>query len=268
MEPERVLLERVAQGHVAGGRVTARGAAFMTRALRRARTAARGDGGPHFAIGIAVVVIFGGTLLLGAGCRGRGGGSPARDAAAARPWGAQADAGRAPAPPVVTAAEGRALVVDNCLSCHAEEMLEQQRLTAAQWGNVVKKMTGWGAPIEPERSAALVAYLAATYGSNAGPYAARSIDAAKAATQLAPLEDGPFAGGDAARGRAIYAARCAACHGPDGKGALGVNVVDRPMLDRAAELARLVRNGQGRMAAQPATTDREVADLVAHLRRL
>ncbi len=171
--------------------------------------------------------------------------------------------------PVVSAATGRALVANNCLSCHTEEMVAQQRLTAKQWDKVVKKMHGWGAPVEPENLEPLIAYLAATYSLETPPYQVPTISASAAAAMLEPQPDGAFAGGDAKRGASSYHDLCATCHAEDGRGAaLGVDLVDRPLLYRAADFARVVRSGKGRMPAfsEASVPDKQVADVLAHLR--
>ena len=173
--------------------------------------------------------------------------------------------------PVPTEAAGRALVANNCLSCHTDEMVAQQRLTAKQWDKVVKKMHGWGAPVEPENVDPLVAYLAATYGPSAGPYNVPTISASAAAAALEPQPDGAFVGGDMKRGAASYHDLCATCHAEDGRGAtLGVGLVDRPLLYRAGDFARVVRAGRGRMPSfsEASVPDKQVADVLAHLRRL
>jgi hypothetical protein len=46
-----------------------------------------------------------------------------------------------------------------------------------------------------------------------------------------------------------------------------VLLIDRPILYRAADLAKTVRTGRGKMAPLP-LTDREIADVIAHLRTL
>jgi mono/diheme cytochrome c family protein len=173
--------------------------------------------------------------------------------------------------PLLSEAAGRALIAQNCLSCHTEELVEQQRLTAAQWEKVVKKMHGWGAPVEPENVAPLVAYLAATHGLSAAPYRVPTISAGDAAAALAPQPDGAFAGGNAKRGAVSYHDLCATCHAEDGRGAaLGVNLVDRPLLYRAGDFSRAVRVGRGRMPSfgDQAMPDGQLADVLAHLRTL
>jgi sulfite oxidase len=46
-----------------------------------------------------------------------------------------------------------------CLSCHDEHMMQQQRLTGAQWDREINKMTGWGAPLKAQDRAAVLNYL-------------------------------------------------------------------------------------------------------------
>ena len=175
------------------------------------------------------------------------------------------------AAPVLSDTAAHAMIVDDCLSCHAEQMLAQQRLTPKQWGNVVKKMQGWGAPVEPDRVEPLAAYLAAKYGPEAGPYRVPTIAPADAAAAVAPTPDGAFAGGDAGRGANAYHELCATCHADDAGGAaLGVRLADRPLLYRASDFAQVVRAGRGRMPAFRAEDmpDLRIADLLAHLRKL
>jgi hypothetical protein len=51
-----------------------------------------------------------------------------------------------------------------CLSCHAADLVWQQRLTEKQWTASVNKMIGWGADVPEARKAELVAYLVANFG--------------------------------------------------------------------------------------------------------
>jgi sulfite oxidase len=50
-----------------------------------------------------------------------------------------------------------------CLTCHDEGMMQQQRLTPAQWDREVNKMTGWGAPLKPEDREAILQYLSSQF---------------------------------------------------------------------------------------------------------
>lgn len=94
-----------------------------------------------------------------------------------------------------------------------------------------------------------------------------------AATDLPPYAG---AGGDAARGQAVYAAACAACHGQDGKGGpKGGAVTDPSYLALVSDqyLRTTVIAGRsdlgmpdwrGYMPSQP-LTDRQISDVVAWL---
>jgi mono/diheme cytochrome c family protein len=166
-----------------------------------------------------------------------------------------------------TEGEGRALVVGSCLSCHGEQMLAQQRLTEGQWRETVTRMFDWGAPIEPREIGAIVGYLAATYGTDAGPFVPDRVTAIAAAAELAPQDDGPFAGGEVNHGRLFYVDRCSACHGQNARGHRGVGLIDRPILYRAADFANIVRRGRGKMQGR-SHEDRDIADILAHLRSL
>jgi len=161
------------------------------------------------------------------------------------------------------------LVVDNCLACHSEDMLTQQRLTAKQWAAVIKKMQGWGAQIEDGHVDVLVKDLVAR--SDTGPYVPPRIDAAEADAVFAPLPDGKWKGGTAKRGKPVYEKFCASCHGIDGHGtATGNNLADRPLLFRAPEFMAPVRNGRGRMPPYDAQLlkDADLASILAYLRTL
>ena len=162
--------------------------------------------------------------------------------------------------------DGHALVVGACLSCHSEHMLGQQRLTQAQWQKVVTKMVGWGANLEPAEVGPMVAYLSATYGPDAGEYKPKTQPAAEALSEIMPTED-PFPAGDAERGKPLYVEKCAGCHGGDAHGHIGVGLIDRPFLHRAADFAKTIRRGRGKMLPIP-MADAEIADVLAHLRRL
>lgn len=166
-------------------------------------------------------------------------------------------------PQVAVVPDAHDVVEKSCLSCHTDQMLKQQRLTEPQWSKVVAKMAGWGANLEASDTPALIAYLAANYGPDAGAYA---VDFA-AVDELDPTPDGAFANGDAERGKPLYVDKCSACHGGDGKGHIGVNLVDRPLLYRAETLANVARKGRGKMPPQK-VSDAELADIIAYVRTL
>ena len=47
----------------------------------------------------------------------------------------------------------------NCLVCHNDDVIRQQRLTRAQWTAEINKMTGWGARLDDAGRNALLDYL-------------------------------------------------------------------------------------------------------------
>lgn len=163
--------------------------------------------------------------------------------------------------------DGMRLIDGSCLGCHTDEIIAQQRLTAVQWNRVITKMVGWGAPLENNDIAPLMNFLAATYGPETPAYSPQAMSFEAANAVLAKLDDGPFANGRIPEGTKYFDARCATCHGRDGRGALGTNLVDRPILFRSADIARVVRAGRGKMPSI-SIKDQEVADVVAYLRTL
>lgn len=173
------------------------------------------------------------------------------------------------APPPSVADPDAAVLADDCLACHTGDMIRQQRLTEKQWAKTVDKMRGWGAPTEDDAVAPLVSRLAAAHSLNEGPFIPQTLSADQANSLFARQPDGAFSGGDTARGHALYTDRCAPCHADDAKGgAMGVALAGRHVLDRAPELAAVVRSGRGRMPGYEDSTDAQVADLLAYLRSL
>ncbi len=56
-----------------------------------------------------------------------------------------------------------------CAICHSTQYIAQQRLTAAQWEKTVKKMKGWGAPIDDDEVALLTRYFTVHFPVDLGP---------------------------------------------------------------------------------------------------
>jgi mono/diheme cytochrome c family protein len=177
----------------------------------------------------------------------------------------------ATAPPAPTAAEIAAaepLVALSCQTCHDGSMLAQQRLTLKQWQTTVAKMRGWGALLADHEADLLARALAAKYAPDTPPVATPTIAAADAARAVAPLPDGPYANGAVAAGKRLFADICSGCHGDDARGmSPAPNLVDRVILQRAPEIALMVKEGRGRMPPQ-ALTDRDIAAVIAYLRTL
>lgn len=164
-------------------------------------------------------------------------------------------------------ASPQALLTQACASCHSLKLVEQQRLTEAQWRATITKMRGWGALVDDAQAEQLAQQLAALRGPAAPLPALERVDGRAMRTASEPLRP-TLPRGDAARGGALFTARCVACHGPDARGLIGVNLVLRPILDREPELAAFVRKGRGLMVPNPDLTDAQLGDLVAYLKTL
>ncbi len=72
--------------------------------------------------------------------------------------------GAAPSPAASGGASGAAGTQpsgykQSCLVCHGEDVIEQQRLTGAQWDREVEKMVRWGARVKPEEREGILKYL-------------------------------------------------------------------------------------------------------------
>ncbi len=51
-----------------------------------------------------------------------------------------------------------------CLTCHGSDVMEQQRLTRAQWDREVTKMVNWGAPIKADDRGSILDFLVSKWG--------------------------------------------------------------------------------------------------------
>jgi hypothetical protein len=60
--------------------------------------------------------------------------------------------------------DGKAIADQACLQCHSASMVLQQHLNEKQWTASVDKMVRWGAPLAPDRKAALIAYFVEHFG--------------------------------------------------------------------------------------------------------
>jgi len=82
----------------------------------------------------------------------------------------------------------------------------------------------------------------------------------------------------AAEGKALFASKCAACHGANGEGkdsiAKMMKVTMRPLASKEvqaqsdADLKKGITEGQGKMKAVAGLSDQQVADVIAHVRTL
>lgn len=161
-------------------------------------------------------------------------------------------------------AEG--LIIARCSVCHSPDLITQQRLPPERWTATVDKMVHWGAELSAEEAALLVRYLAARYHPGAPD-------------QLAPLESDqgkeeplghePAAGplvGVAARGAALFAHNCQACHGAGAVGGMGPKLVKNPILRHEDLFWETVLHGRGPMPAWgSALSHQDIADIHAWL---
>lgn len=168
---------------------------------------------------------------------------------------------------VAKAAPGLIILRDDCLGCHTEDLVRQQRLSHEQWAKVIDKMHRWGAPTEPDKIQVLAAWLTATYPRDAGAYAPETLSQEQAAAAFERLPDGPLASGKREHGHELYVDQCEPCHAERGEGGpQGMTLAGRHLLDRGADFAAITRAGRGRMPAFVDLTDAEIGDLLAYLR--
>lgn len=146
-------------------------------------------------------------------------------------------------------AMGRQTFEQNCLICHAVEMVSGQRLTPTQWQAEVEKMVGWGAPVPPEEVDRLVDFLQTSYPADLPPAPLARLKSPLALKLHQPDPDAlVLPEGNAERGAALHVEHCATCHGANARGAeLGPNLVERPVLRREPEFTEIVRDGRRRM---------------------
>lgn len=51
-----------------------------------------------------------------------------------------------------------------CLTCHGEDVIQQQKLNSGQWGREIDKMVRWGAEVKPSDRDAILSYLTKYFG--------------------------------------------------------------------------------------------------------
>jgi cytochrome c6 len=77
---------------------------------------------------------------------------------------------------------------------------------------------------------------------------------------------------DTAAGEAMFKAKCAGCHGADGKGKEAMKTTDMAADDvqkmSDADLSGVISNGKGKMPAYKTLTPDQVKDLVSYIRSL
>jgi mono/diheme cytochrome c family protein len=65
--------------------------------------------------------------------------------------------------------QGRKVEKTTCIPCHSVRIIESQRLSRAAWDRELTKMTGWGWSAKSEERAAILEYLATSFGDDKQP---------------------------------------------------------------------------------------------------
>ena len=98
---------------------------------------------------------------------------------------------------------GGKIMKAQCLSCHGDDLITQQRLSKSGWTKEVEKMMRWGAEVKDSDKEPLIDFLAANFP-------------ARAFSKEPPPP--PAAVPDAksiAHGKTIFETKCLTCHGED-----------------------------------------------------
>lgn len=158
---------------------------------------------------------------------------------------------------------------ENCLICHAPDLVTRQRLSEAQWRAEVTKMVGWGAPVPPDELEDLTNWLIAEFplGKPLAPAPRVNAVDVRGRHAVAPAEVSGSSGDDGA-GQALFTQHCANCHGATAQGSdLGPNLVERPVLFRDGDWRGVIRDGRRRMPGYAAVlSDDQSAAIHAWLR--
>ena len=78
---------------------------------------------------------------------------------------------------------GKALVTENCSSCHGVDLITAKRRTPAEWDEVMNRMLANGAPLTDEQSKQVLTYLVTYLSKNAVTGAASTSAAAPASVK-------------------------------------------------------------------------------------
>lgn len=169
-------------------------------------------------------------------------------------------------PPANVTLRAERLLLARCASCHSTDLVTQQRLDRARWEATIQKMIHWGADLKEEVTL-LTGYLASRYHPDL-PDQEPAWPAAEPAASPATAPEGRLAG-TAARGEAVYAYNCQACHGAGAAGGVGPKLAGHPILEDDQRFRDTVLRGRGAMPAwESALGGQDVADLLAWLRTL
>lgn len=141
---------------------------------------------------------------------------------------------RGPAAPPKTPVQlpdrpGREIVQKICAACHGVEVIVPRGMSRAEWAQVIASMVARGAKGTDEELAQVLEYLATNFpptksagaGTSAGPEAIRKPGGPTRGAGLLAAGSSDKQVVDeaaAARGRSLYNAECATCHGPAARG--------------------------------------------------
>lgn len=149
---------------------------------------------------------------------------------------------------------GLAVLKTKCLTCHSQDLISSQRLSATQWEGVFKKMQTFGVKLEEEEKTSLSQYLASHSQALAANQATLDYDRSLASLVAPP--------GKGARGQKIYSLSCAACHGTKQEGGVGPRLKARRLPWN--EFVSTLREGRGLMPPlASALSKQDMADLHA-----
>ncbi len=139
----------------------------------------------------------------------------------------------------------------HCNVCHSSEMIEQQRLTLAQWQAEVQKMIGWGATLPKEYSGLMAEHLSKSY-----PLGHKAkiglLEPEKAFSESAQTDQSQVDSKSATNPQVaeLFRNQCSNCHGTSGEGnEIGPRLTGRPILAFPQRFSEHIEQGKGRMPA-------------------
>ncbi len=152
-------------------------------------------------------------------------------------------------------------VRQKCLTCHAMELIESQRLTSKQWEGVLKKMETFGVSINPEERAGLLKELAQYSPEQETQIPKRvSYQSIQSSYQQSAL----YPRGNEKNGKILYQKTCSGCHGSEGEGRIGPRLLGRAI--PVAVFWNTVTQGQRSMPPfKDILKKQEIADIEAYL---
>lgn len=139
----------------------------------------------------------------------------------------------------------------HCNVCHTSEMIEQQRLTLAQWQAEMTKMIGWGATLPKDYAGLMAEHLFKLYPPDNKTLPA-TMTPEEAADLSAQVDQKTVDESESANQslHQRFLTQCATCHGTDATGnEIGPRLTGRPILTRPNAFAAHLKEGRGRMPA-------------------